>query len=173
MSESYVFDVAQVLGIGTPSTDPLPVPTPGYITLRIPEGLSLHALRDGPVGRRLLHPQDWYDKYPWSEAALLAGVYFLRLPVPGSNRKTAREQAAMLAADEQLAPVALVAAALLCIYLQGGADPLDNCWTRCAEQTAGGDRAVLTWYGGRLDVYGYWGDDRCSYLWASSVRTSS
>jgi hypothetical protein len=159
---TYVFDVAQVLGIGTP---PL-----GYVTLRIPDGLSLQVLRDSEIGKKLMHDQTWYDRCVWSTESPPAGTYRLRLPVPGSNLKTAAEQAAMLPADEKLAPVVLVVAALLCIHLQGGPDPLDNGWTRCADQSAGGCHAGLTWVGGRLGLFGYWDDDRYSFLCASSVR---
>jgi hypothetical protein len=147
---SYALDAAAILGIGTPSTEPLPAPIPGEIVLRIPDSLSLQGLRDSPIGKQLMHQQDWYDKYQWSKEALPAGTYRLRVPVPGSNRKTASEQAAMLPAGEELAPVVLVAAALLCIQRQGGPDPLNGDWTRCAEQTAGGCRVGLTWYVGGL-----------------------
>src|SRR5207302_231647 len=97
------------------------------------------------------------NKYPWSKKALPAGTYRLRVPVPKSNRKTASEQNAMLPAGENAAPVALVVAALLCIQLQGGSDPLNADWTRCAEQTVVGGRVVLIWSVGRLFVNDRWG----------------
>lgn len=172
MSQSYCLDAAEILGFGTPSTDPLPAPIPGQITLRIQNGLTLQVLRDCPVGRQMMLEQDWYDRYAWCKAPLPAGVYGLRIPVSSSNLKTAAEQIAMLPVGEKLAPVTLVAAALLCIHAQAGADPLTNDWTRCAEQTADGYHAELTWNKGRLSVYGFWDEYRLSNLWASSVRTS-
>jgi hypothetical protein len=118
-----------------------------------------------------MHPRDWYDKLPWAKEAPPAGVYRLRLPVPGSERMTAGEQAALLPAGETLAPVALVVAALLCIRLQDGVDPLDGGWTRCAEQTAG-YHVDVAWIRDRLGVDSFRDDVRLSYLWVSSVRTS-
>ena len=120
-----------------------------------------------------MHPHDWYDKYPWSKDALPAGIYRLRVPVRDSNWKTASEQDAMLPAGETSAPVVLVAAALLCICLQGGPDPLKNGWTRCLERSIVGDRVGLTWNVGRLCVNSRWDDGRGDGVWASSVRTSS
>lgn len=152
-----VFNAAAILGIGTPSTEPLPDAEPGFVTLRIPDGLTLRALRDSGVGKTLMYSQDWYDECPWAKEAAPTGTYRLRLPVPGSNRKTTREQVALLPAGETLAPVAFVAAALLCIRLRGVADPLSGGWTRCAELTAGGIRVALTWFGVRLIVNGHSG----------------
>ena len=172
MSNSYSFDAAALFGLGIPSADPLPTPIAGEVVLRIPAVLTLQTLRKSPVGRNLMHPHDWYDKYPWSSTALPAGTYRLRVPVPGSNRKTASEQDAMLPAGETSAPVVLVAAALLCICFQGGPDPLKNGWTNCLERAVDGDRVVLTWCDGRLGVIGSWGGGRDDYVWASSVRTS-
>ena len=172
MSTFYSFDAAALLGIGIPSAEPLPAPIAGEVTLRIPDGLTLQALRKSPVGQNLMHDQGWYGKYPWSQAALPAGSYRLRIPVPNSNRKTAAEQDKILSAGETSAPVVLVAAALLCICLQGGPDPLKNGWTRCLERAVDGSRVALTWLDGRLYVLGRWHDNRDVYVWASSVRTS-
>ena len=169
----YAFDAAAILGIGTPYTEPLPAPEPGYTIIRIPEGLSLLALRESAIGKRMMWPWDWYDKYQWSREALPAGTYRLRLPVPDSNRKTGGEQQAMLPPGEQLAPAALVLAALLCTHLQGGPDPLGDDWTRCAEQTASGYRVALTWRVGRVGVVNSRDGGRNGLVWAaSSCRTS-
>jgi hypothetical protein len=100
----YSLDAAAILNIGTPSADPLPAPIPGEIILRIPDGLTLQSLRDSPVGQKLMHNQDWYDKHAWSKQALPAGIYRLRVPVPDSNWKSAEEQDRMLQAVETLAP---------------------------------------------------------------------
>ena len=45
-----VFDAADMLKIGTPPTDPLPDAEPGFVTLRVPDGLTLQAIRDSAVG---------------------------------------------------------------------------------------------------------------------------
>lgn len=147
---TYVFDAAAMLGVGTPSTEPLPVPEAGFITLVVSDGLSLQALRDSDIGRRLMLQQDWYDTYDWSVAALPARVYRVRLPVLGSNRRTASEQRVMLPAHAKPASTTIVAAALLCIHLAGGPDPLDDAWVRCADVAFLGRLAVLAWRNGRL-----------------------
>ena len=169
---TFSFDAAALLNIGTPSTDPLPVPVPGEVTLRIPNGLTFQALRKSPVGQKLMHDQDWYNEYPWSQEALPAGIYRLRIPVPDSNWKTASEQDALLPAGETSAPVVLVATALLCIALQEAPDPLPNGWTRCLERAVDGCRVVLAWDDGRLGVDDGWDDHRSAGVWPSSVRTS-
>jgi len=171
VTSSSVLDAAAILGLGTPSTEPLPPLEAGWIVLRIPAGLTLQALRDSPAGKKPMWQQDWYDTYPWSTEALPAGDYRLRLPVPGSGRKTFAEQRALLSPGEQVAPVVLVAAALLCIKRQRGPDPLDGRWTRCAEQTAGGFRVGLLWYDGRLDFDDWFGYPY-AYVIVSSLRTS-
>ena len=172
LHKGYSFDAAAALGIGKPSTEPLPTAAPGEVILRIPDGLTLHVLRKSPVGKILMWQMDWYDKYQWSNETLPAGIYLLRVPVPNSNRKTVGEQEAILPVGETLAPAVMVAAALICIRLQGGSDPLNDGWTRCREQSADGNRVVLTWVDGRLYVDDDWGGDRSGRLWAASVRTS-
>ena len=169
---TFSFDAAALLNIGTPSAEPLPSPIADEVVLHIPDGLTLQALLKSRAGQNLMHPQNWYDEYPWSQAALPAGTYHLRIPVPDSNRKTASEQDAMLPAGETSAPVVLTVAALLCICLQGGPDPLQNGWTRCAERSVDGFRVALTSHDGRLHVFDSWNDYRSVRVWASSVRTS-
>mgnify|MGYP000855447531 CR=1 FL=1 len=173
MSGKYVFDAALVLGNGIPCTTALPPPAPGHLTLRIPDGLSLQSLRDGAVGRKYIHGQYWYDEYGWSKAALPAGTYLLRIPVPGSNRKTAPEQAALLGAGTPFAPVALLAAALLCCMLHGGPDTIGRGTVRCYERSALGDHVVLTRLGWRLGVFVYPDGGHGGSVWASSVRKLS
>jgi len=171
-TSSSVLDAAAILGIGTPSTEPLPPPEEGWIVLRIPDGLTLQALRDSPAGKERMWAQDWYDTYPWSTEALPAGDYHLRIPVSGSRRKTFAEQQAMFPPGEEVAPVVLVAAALLCIERQRGPDPLNRSWTRCAEQTAEGHRVVLFWSDGRLGVHDDWVAFPGDGVVGSSLRTS-
>lgn len=161
-----VFDVATILGIGTPSTKPLPVAEEGCLIVRIPDGLSLQVLRDSGVGRQLLRQQHWYDKYQWSKESLPAGTYRVRIPVPNSKAKTPDEQRSV----GHFAPVALVAAALLCCRVQKGLwpDPLEGDILRCREEVEG--RPVeLTWLSvSILSVDCLWGGERHDFLWASS-----
>jgi hypothetical protein len=169
MPLEFSFDAASALGIGTPSSEPLPAPEAGFTIIRIPDGLSLQALRDSHVGQRLMNRQDWYDKYQWSREALPAGVYRLCIPVPGSNHKTFAVQQAMLPDAEQVAPVVLVVIAILCIR-QGVIHPLRGAWIRCAEQSADGQHVVLAWYDDRLGINEFCDGGCYSSVWASSVR---
>lgn len=165
----YAFDAAAILGLG-PSTDPLPQPEPGEFCLYVPAALTLQALRDSPAGKELMDPQHWYDRHPWSSKAPVAGVYRLRIPVPGSQHKVFAEQQAMLAEGEEVAPAVLVAAALLCLKRQGAPDPVGCRWTRCAEQAAENFGAELTWCAGRLSVYTGWRDDLSIDVFVSALR---
>ncbi len=76
----------------------------------------------------------------------------------------------MLPPGEQVAPVVLVATALLVHHLQTEADLLKNDFTRCKEQAADGDRFGLYWREGRLCVGIGWGGYRGDDVWVSSVR---
>jgi hypothetical protein len=168
------FDVSTVLGIGPPCSDPLPAPERvNEIVLRIPDGLTLIGLRDSAIGQKLMHRQDWYEQYEWCRQALPAGIYRLRIPVPGSYGKSFAEQQAVLPVGEQPAPVVLVAAAMLCMEKSGQPDPLRGTWTRCAESAAPGGRAALAWVVGRLYVVDGWGEGRYGSVGSSSLRTSS
>jgi hypothetical protein len=168
---SYAYDAVSIFGFGPASNEPLPEAEPGEIVIRY-GGWSLTEIGIYMVGRELMHEQDWYDRYPWSSEKLPPGTYRLRVPVPDSNRKTFAEQERLLPQGEQVAPVVLVATALLAHRLKADEDLLNTAWTRCKEQTADGYRVVLGWVEGRLYVYGNWGDLRHGDLWVSSLRTS-
>jgi|SRR5579863_3351399 len=165
------YDAVAILGFGDAAAEPLPQEKEGEIVLRY-GGWSQRELRHSDGGHELMHPQDWYHMYPWSSAKLPSGTYHLRVPVPESKRKTFAEQERMLPEGEWIAPVVLVASALLVHRLQTGEDLLKNDFTRCREQATAGNRVVLGWGGGRLSVYSGWAGRRPGGLWASSVRTS-
>jgi hypothetical protein len=168
-----VYDATALLGFGEAATEPLPEALPGEIVIRY-GGWSLQELRDSAVGRKLLPERSWYDEYPWAAEKLPPGTYRLHMPVPGSNDKTFAEQEPMLAEGESIAPAVLVASALLAHRLQIGQDLLNGDWTRCREQTAGGERVELGWTsGGRLCFCSLWGGSRCGDVWASSVGKAS
>ena len=171
MSSGLSYDAVSILGFGDAVTEPLPQAKEGEIVLRY-GGWSLQELRDSAVGQKLMHVQNWYYMCPWSRERLPAGIYHLRVPVPKSNRKRFAGQERMLPVGEQIAPVVLVASALLAHQVQACGDLLKGGWTRCREQTADGLRVALCWDEGRLLVNDYWDDDRNDYLWSSSVRTS-
>ena len=169
----YSFDVSTALGIGTPDASPLPEDAEGEIVLRVPEGICPRSLRKSPVGKALLwQGNTWYDKYAWSSQSLPPGIYRLRLPIPDSNRKTFKEQKALLLEGQEVAPLVLAELALLCMQKAGHPDPLKNGFVRCRE-TADGYRVVLYWSGGRLYVYSsYVVDCRRDSVWLASARTS-
>jgi hypothetical protein len=167
----FAYDAVALFGFGELTTEPLPQPSPGEIVIRY-SGWSLQELRDSEIGRKFLHEQDWYNKYPWSTEKLPSCIYRLRVPVRDSNNKTFGEQERLLPQGEQVAPVVLVASALLSHHLQTKEDLLKNDWTRCKEQDADGDRVGLGWRGGRLGVGNFWDGVRVDYVRLSSVRTS-
>lgn len=166
-----VYDAVAILGFGEASSEPLPKAAPGEVVIRV-GAWSLQDLRTCETVTRdnLMWDQDWYNEYPWSRTKLTPGVYRLRLPLPDSNRKTFAEQRKLLLADEDVAPVALVAAALLCSLKQAGKDLLDGDWSRCAEPLPGGNRAGLLVDLGRVDVYDRWDDVRRDNLWLAASR---
>lgn len=168
MHPGYAFDVATVLGFGTPCADPLPAPGPGEVVLRIPEGLSLQALRDSDVGKRLVHDQRWYNRHAWGKRKLLAGCYRLRLLIPLSDGKSAREQEALLQGRETFAPAALLAVAILCMHVQGVYDSLRHECIRCIEGSDIGYNVELAWRNDRLFIGERPGGLKYVHVWAAS-----
>jgi hypothetical protein len=166
-----IYDAAPILGLGEAISHSLPDPAPGEIVIAY-GGWPLQKLRDSDVGKWLMYQDDWYDKYAWSTQGLPSGIYRLRIPVSGSNRKNFAEQERMLPAGEAIAPVVLVATALLAHYSACSKDLLKNHWTRCREQTAGGYRVVLAWDDGHLGVVDRWDASRRDKILSSSIRIS-
>lgn len=167
----YAYDAVALLGFGPASTDALPEVRSGEVLIRY-GGWSLQELRDSAIGKELMDVQDWYDKYPWSAKKLPAGIYRLRIPVPGSSHKTVAEQERDLPNGEHTAPAVLVATALIVHRRQMGEDLLKGAWTRFRDRTAADRRGALDWRDGRLYVYSVWDHYRHGNLWTSSVRTS-
>lgn len=163
----HVFDLATALGIGTQLDGPPPYAVEGFVTLRVPDGMTLRALGDCPTGRELMWRSRWCESRPRNAEAPPAGVYRLRLPVPWSNGKTVSEQEAIVPKGEVFAPVTLVAAALLCLCLRSGGNPLPGGWLRCAETA--GDRVAVAWSGARLSVAPGENGLRGRKIWASSA----
>ena len=165
------FDVATVLALGSPSSEPLPEAAEGEIILRVPEGISPVSLRGSPIGRDLIcQGNTWYDHYAWASTSRAVGVYHLRLPVPGSSYKTFDEQKALLFEGEATAPLVLVELALLCMRDAGHAALANGEFVRCDETGAAGNRAAVHWHGGRLLVSYLWDDVHADYVWLASVR---
>lgn len=168
-TNSLKFDAAATLGIGTPSAAPIEG-REGYITLRVPEGISLISLRDSDIGKKMLSRQDRYDAQLCLKATVLAGTYHIRLPISDSNNGTFEKQDMLLADGEEPIPITLAALTLLCLKESGLSDPLHNGWVRCQEKLAEGYHFWLTWNCGRLN-FNHDRDD-LSYpdVWFASAR---
>ncbi|MFA6039196.1 MAG: hypothetical protein WCV62_00515 [Candidatus Peribacteraceae bacterium] len=154
---SFSYDAVALLGFGEGGGEPLPEPAPGEVVIRV-GAWSLLDLRacETVVRHNLMWDEDWYNEYPFSREKLNPGVYRVRMPVPYSNCKDFAEQKKLLLSGEEVAPVALAAAVLLCHLKQTGKDLLGYGWGRCAEALRGGLRVELAVSRGRVRVY-RWG----------------
>ena len=166
IKSSFTYDAVAILGFGEASTEPLPEPAPGEIIIRVGDW-SLQDLRDSKIGNELMHQQDWYDKY---DLAMTEGIYRMRLPVPDSNRKNLTEQKGLLLSDEEVAPVALGASALLVHLKEIGNDLLKNNWCRCEEAFLDDSHVELFVRDGRVGVLSRWDGFRNDNLWLSAAR---
>ena len=144
------FDLGSALGIGPADPSPLPTPEAGECIIRVSDPLSLASLRVSRAGSLMRRKSIVLD---WESRTTDRGVYRLRLPIPGSSSKTTfPKQQSLLLCGESIAPIGLVAAALLCIQQRGDPDPLQGKRTWCAECHCG-IRSLLRWcYEGRLDI---------------------
>lgn len=143
------------------------------ITLKVKKSFSLISLRNSSAGRRFIDQQNWYDDFGWSLEEIPPGVYHLRLPIQGSANRKFAQQKRLLSDGEAVAPVALVAAAILAIQQSGKPNPLEDRWTRCAEVNFLGDHVALNWSNGQLGVGGAFSDKMPEEdLWLASVNTS-
>jgi hypothetical protein len=172
MAKGIAFDVGTVLEVGSADNSPLPEAGDGEIILRVPEGISLAGLRDSTIGGFLMHWQQSYEQFDWSRQPLAAGIYKVRLPIPGSNFKTFEDQRFLLMEHEQVASVTLAAIALLCLRMCEFPDPLNDGFVRCAASATTSVRVALCWFAGRLRVFSG-NDDLClGHWWLAASRTS-
>ncbi len=171
----YSYDAVAILGFGEKSRDPLPEPAPGEVVIRV-GAWSLQDLRtcETVVMYNFMCVQDWYMKYPLNTAKLTPGIYRVRMPVPYSNCKNFAEQKKLLLPGEEVTPVALAAAVLLCHLKQtSGKDLLENDWTRCAEVLPGERCVALDVDEGRVRVYSrFWDVFPYEFVWVSAARKS-
>ena len=170
-SDSAVYDAAPILGLGKASDEPLPDPDPGEVVIRV-GAWSLRDLRtcETVVRDSLVWDSTWYDQYAWSQAKLTPSVYRVRIPVPYSSGKTFAQQHALLLPGEQVTPVALAAAVLLCHLKVTGTDLLDYEWIRCAEALPDEYRVGLNVDEGRVNVNSRWDDVRREDVWLAGCR---
>lgn len=151
----YSYDAARILQFGVPTEDIFPVAEYGEVVIWY-GGWSLQQLRDNPLIRErdVMWDQDWYNNWHWSKGSLPAGFYRLKIPFPGSNRKTFDEKTDLLAGEYVAHPV-LVATAELCHYLQTGQKLLKEISIRTNMQNSDGHCVGLRWDGDRLSIYGW------------------
>lgn len=174
MQQPLIYDAASILGLGPTSNDPLPLPGPDEVVIRV-GAWSLMDLRTCAtvVVDQLMLESTWYDRHHWSSVKLTPAIYRVRLFIPDSNRKNLAEQSKLLLSEEDVAPVALAAAVRLCHLKQTGKDLLDRGWTRCAEELLHGDHAILIMNRGRVHLYSYYDGFREDFLWLAGCRKES
>lgn len=171
LSAGHTFDVASCLGVGPPIFTPLPFAEPGEVLMWIPDGMSIRVIRESRIGKRFMSQSHWYDMFRWSHDSEPSGLYRIRIPVPGSSMKSYRHQLRYLRHDQRVAPVALVAAALLCLRVQEQPDALGADWTRCAEYTTATHPVAVQWHNGKLRVLMEWVCIAYAHAWISSVTS--
>lgn len=162
-------DAVSLLGFGPESTEALPQASPGEIVLRY-GGWSLRELHEKDPDQLRMRG---HDKYVWWSEKRPSGVYVLRIPIPGSNRRPLAKQEWLLLPDEEPTSVVLVASALLAIHFSGGEDPLKGEWVRCNERTDDGGRIELTfrpWPTPQLTADSFWSGSQLVRHWFSGCR---
>lgn len=177
----YAYDAVSIFGFGEIAGGPMPVPKAnGEVVVRY-GGWSLTELFNSEVGLELMHRkfahylQDYTD-LDWSNECLDAGIYSLRLPIPGSNRKTMDQQAPMFLPSERRTHVVLAVTALLAHYVQTGLSLLgeERNSIICAQTWRPALHATVDWFDSKLHVRaGAAGFQTSESLWASGVRKIS
>lgn len=178
---SFSYDAAAILGLGEASSVPLPEPGPDEVIIHVgPWSLQELLTCDRVAQQNLLQIDEGYKQLPFRffRRQLTPGIYRLRVPIPGSNNRQFLGQEVLLREGEGVAPVALVAAALLCHLMVEGKDLLYGDVVRCEERIVSegplqGSRPVLKVNDGRVQLSIDWDKFMQVRLWlASSVLVS-
>ena len=160
-----MFDLGEMIGIGTADHSPLPLEW-GMITLRVKKCFSFYDLFENSAEMMIELSNHKQEEEEHLQRVIEPGIYYLRIPVPGSNNS--QNPLALLSKEEAPAPVALVAAALLCLKKAGKPDPLQGNWTLCDNSLA-----IIWNRGSRLLVKDlYWVRIHRWIVSLSSVRKS-
>lgn len=166
------YDAVSELGFGASCPDLLPVPTTGEVILRV-GNWSLCDLWNSEVCNGLTERANLPNQWPYNKK-LFSGIYRLRLPVPHSNRKTTLEQETLLQEGEAIAPIALVATAMLVHLNKTGGALLKGDHCRCAEtddeNTSFRFRSVISTHKNCVRIGGR--PDRCRNkdLWLAACK---
>ncbi len=88
--------------------------------------------------------------------------------IPGGNSKGFSEQTKLLLPGEQVAPVALVATALLCHLKENGLALVDGK-IRCAEADKG-THVTLHVYEAQVEMNSAWDDSNSDNLWLAAAQ---
>lgn len=146
------FDLGRTLRIGSPSNEPLLPAGEDEVVIRFLQPITLMDLANSEIGRCFMHQQDWLTEETWAHEPIPAGTYRLRLATNCFGMQMV-SQIAHLASGEQVAPVALVVAALLCIMSSATTDeelPLEETSARCLEASVPDTQGAVVFLQSRL-----------------------
>jgi hypothetical protein len=174
LSPGLCYDAIDLLGWGPAVGIMLPKANPGEVVIRVGAWSLKDLCRNAIVtGAGLMWDTNWYENEPWSDCKLQAGIYRLRLPMPGTHRKPLHEQIACLQGSEYVAQTCLVATALVAHLRATGEDLLQDDVTRCAEALVNNrdpyHAAVLVGEG-RVRITRAWDLYRGGGIWMTGAR---
>jgi hypothetical protein len=135
-------------------------------------GWGLAELRSSHAGKiRMWQDQAYFDDWGWK---VEAGYYRLRLPIPGSNCRTADEQILELhrshATGWEPAPIALTTTALLVHLTETGNDLLDGNGCRGSEKLDGDLGVEVAIAEGRVFIGSCWNGNRKNDVWLAASQ---
>lgn len=166
----HSFDVASLLGIGTPSSEPLPFAKPGDAILRVSEDIYFETLvRNDWIRKKMILVPN--GSHLGNRVPVRAGVHLLKLREPNSCGKTYVEQLSLQEGREgDVASATLVAMGILCLRA-GGADSFRQGGFRCVWNE--NEVAFVTWSFGRLWIVTdeALADYRGASVWLASALT--
>lgn len=146
------FDAGRILELGSTGT------------IQVPEGrfgMSFGAwsfndiCKAKPVNGLIKRDCRWFwTSEPFAQKKLDAGNCIVRLPIPGSRKKT-RNLDRFLAHREKPGTFTLAAIYLLCCQIEGLPDPLDGGWLEVLETNEEGDGLGFRWENGKLSILQY------------------
>jgi hypothetical protein len=151
LSSGLVYDAAVILGLGEPSSKPLPKPVPGELIIRVGAWSFRDlctAVTDG------MDKEAREDSSDWTRVTLTPGTYRVRMPIPDSYTRQFGIQCRLLLPGEKVLPPTLAAAVLLC-YWQQEHEYLLECrpsYVRCDEVRPDGYRVLVGMWAGKITM---------------------
>ncbi len=168
---SFSYDAIHILSDYNLKCEPLPKPAPGEVVIRV-GSWSLKDLCEFEtvMKQRLMADLGYYKKYPFYRQKLTSGIYRLRMPIPSSCGWNYDQQCKLLLPGEEVAPIALAVAALLCHFKEAGKDLLHIDFARCAGTFLDGSHMALSANMNCGLVNDYADEDRYHFLWMVGAR---